>query len=191
MDAWGLDRKNFFGIQMKRKTPTIFWRLAEEYSQTLARGAGRILLLGHGKRGWTYPLMSFQHPWASPQLLDTNIGFGILSSLQCHMLVQRWRLLMASIWPNGMHCYSLPIVRINIGSNCIVCLIVWLVGDIRCAPLIYACTENCDAVGLKNKEVTAGAARLLCCIYSSLGRYVFGSEISYNKAPPRLPGLGC
>jgi hypothetical protein len=27
--------------------------------------------------------------------------------------------------------------------------------------------------------------------YSSLGRYVFGSEISYNKAPPRLPGLGC
>jgi hypothetical protein len=27
--------------------------------------------------------------------------------------------------------------------------------------------------------------------HSSLGRYVFGSEISYNKAPPRLPGLGC
>jgi hypothetical protein len=26
---------------------------------------------------------------------------------------------------------------------------------------------------------------------SSLGRYVFGSEISYTKAPPRLPGLGC
>ncbi len=25
---------------------------------------------------------------------------------------------------------------------------------------------------------------------SSLGRYVFGSEISYNKPPPRLPGLG-
>ena len=24
---------------------------------------------------------------------------------------------------------------------------------------------------------------------SSLGRYVFGSEISYNKPPPRLPGL--
>ena len=24
---------------------------------------------------------------------------------------------------------------------------------------------------------------------SSLGRYVFGSEISYNKAPPPLPGL--
>jgi hypothetical protein len=29
------------------------------------------------------------------------------------------------------------------------------------------------------------------CSISSLGRYVFGSEISYNKAPPRLPGLGC
>jgi hypothetical protein len=28
-------------------------------------------------------------------------------------------------------------------------------------------------------------------LHSSLGRYVFGSEISYNKAPPRLPGLGC
>ncbi len=28
-------------------------------------------------------------------------------------------------------------------------------------------------------------------IASSLGRYVFGSEISYNKAPPRLPGLAC
>jgi hypothetical protein len=28
-------------------------------------------------------------------------------------------------------------------------------------------------------------------LMSSLGRYVFGSEISYNKAPPRLPGLGC
>ncbi len=27
---------------------------------------------------------------------------------------------------------------------------------------------------------------------SSLGRYVFGSEISYNKAPPPpLPGLAC
>ncbi len=24
---------------------------------------------------------------------------------------------------------------------------------------------------------------------SSLGRYVFGSVLSYNKAPPRLPGL--
>jgi hypothetical protein len=30
-----------------------------------------------------------------------------------------------------------------------------------------------------------------CAYTSSLGRYVFGSEISYNKAPPRLPGLGC
>ena len=30
-----------------------------------------------------------------------------------------------------------------------------------------------------------------CDPFSSLGRYVFGSEISYNKPPPRLPGLGC
>jgi hypothetical protein len=30
-----------------------------------------------------------------------------------------------------------------------------------------------------------------CQEASSLGRYVFGSEISYNKPPPRLPGLGC
>ena len=29
----------------------------------------------------------------------------------------------------------------------------------------------------------------LCSHKSSLGRYVFGSEISYNKAPPRLPVL--
>jgi hypothetical protein len=27
------------------------------------------------------------------------------------------------------------------------------------------------------------------CLISSLGRYVFGSVLSYNKAPPRLPGL--
>jgi hypothetical protein len=32
---------------------------------------------------------------------------------------------------------------------------------------------------------------VLRTILSSLGRYVFGSEISYNKPPPRLPGLGC
>ncbi len=35
------------------------------------------------------------------------------------------------------------------------------------------------------------ASHELVSIKSSLGRYVFGSEISYNKAPPRLPGLGC
>ncbi len=33
--------------------------------------------------------------------------------------------------------------------------------------------------------------QLALWVASSLGRYVFGSEISYNKAPPRLPGLGC
>jgi hypothetical protein len=35
----------------------------------------------------------------------------------------------------------------------------------------------------KNKQILSGKDE------SSLGRYVFGSEISYNKAPPRLPGL--
>jgi hypothetical protein len=33
--------------------------------------------------------------------------------------------------------------------------------------------------------------KVVTILMSSLGRYVFGSEISYNKAPPRLPGLGC
>jgi hypothetical protein len=47
--------------------------------------------------------------------------------------------------------------------------------------------------GCKNKRKFPAAD---CCSFamrefSSLGRYVFGSEISYNKAPPRLPGLGC
>jgi len=32
---------------------------------------------------------------------------------------------------------------------------------------------------------------VLLCTLSSLGRYVFGSEISFNQAPPRLPGLAC
>ncbi len=55
----------------------------------------------------------------------------------------------------------------------------------------------------KNKELTVPRVLLLSTFFvrtemlpvervvSSLGRYVFGSEISYNKAPPRLPGLGC
>jgi hypothetical protein len=40
--------------------------------------------------------------------------------------------------------------------------------------------DNCFAVYTVNLDLV-----------SSLGRYVFGSEISYNKAPPRLPGLAC
>jgi hypothetical protein len=36
-----------------------------------------------------------------------------------------------------------------------------------------------------------GDEERMAAVVSSLGRYVFGSEISYNKAPPRLPGLGC
>jgi hypothetical protein len=42
----------------------------------------------------------------------------------------------------------------------------------------------------KNKQLTL-LSQCKLTFNSSLGRYVFGSEISYNKAPPRLPGLGC
>ena len=39
-------------------------------------------------------------------------------------------------------------------------------------------------------QITAKSSALYILFnISSLGRYVFGSEISYNKAPPRLPGL--
>jgi hypothetical protein len=56
-------------------------------------------------------------------------------------------------------------------------------------PIVVASTAVANAAAI----AVAAAA---CCIFavagiSSLGRYVFGSEISYNKAPPRLPGLGC
>jgi hypothetical protein len=50
--------------------------------------------------------------------------------------------------------------------------------------------ENRDR---KGNKVAAGIAPGKGCKIkkqrSSLGRYVFGSEISYNKPPPRLPGL--
>jgi len=46
--------------------------------------------------------------------------------------------------------------------------------------------QNSSTVGTQNKQYSWHTR-----ISSSLGRYVFGSEISYNKAPPRLPGLGC
>ncbi len=57
--------------------------------------------------------------------------------------------------------------------------------------------EGCPTAGKQNYPWTNGSAgtwsREGCPTAgrSSLGRYVFGSEISYNKAPPRLPGLGC
>ncbi len=57
-------------------------------------------------------------------------------------------------------------------------------------------SQNVDAATKKyaNTYVQAGKKtniRVLERKGSSLGRYVFGSEISYNKPPPRLPGLGC
>ncbi len=48
----------------------------------------------------------------------------------------------------------------------------------------------CPASPEKEDQRAAGSPAALTQL-SSLGRYVFGSEISYNKAPPRLPGLGC
>jgi hypothetical protein len=48
------------------------------------------------------------------------------------------------------------------------------------------------AIGVTNSyAMEAMLKREYFEVGSSLGRYVFGSEISYNKAPPRLPGLGC
>ncbi len=58
----------------------------------------------------------------------------------------------------------------------------------------------CDFYISKRKEkrtedkcsgLVVAVATVVATPGSSLGRYVFGSEISYNKPPPRLPGLGC
>jgi hypothetical protein len=46
--AWFVITVLEFG--MKRKTPTLLWRLAEESCQALAREASRIFLPGHGKK---------------------------------------------------------------------------------------------------------------------------------------------
>jgi hypothetical protein len=55
--------------------------------------------------------------------------------------------------------------------------------------------KKCYHFPLPSRDVTQISNRFYSVIslfnVSSLGRYVFGSEISYNKAPPRLPGLGC
>jgi hypothetical protein len=77
-------------------------------------------------------------------------------------------------------------------------------------PLACNVVYNCTEIGLPNDpnlttpmerisfDNTESSLKLLGVLFdeflsfkSSLGRYVFGSEISYNKAPPRLPGLGC
>jgi hypothetical protein len=60
------------------------------------------------------------------------------------------------------------------------------------------CGKICSAVGVRknftvlNKLPLGVDNEIIGNAMSSLGRYVFGSEISYNKAPPpRLPGLAC
>ncbi len=50
-----------------------------------------------------------------------------------------------------------------------------------------SCTCTCEKSIWKGERVVFPVSVHV----SSLGRYVFGSEISYNKPPPRLPGLGC
>ena len=46
-----------------------------------------------------------------------------------------------------------------------------------------------NTAGSKRKYNRSGPRFFTLTSGSSLGRYVFGSEISYNKPPPRLPGL--
>jgi hypothetical protein len=55
-------------------------------------------------------------------------------------------------------------------------------GDKNCKEHLLYCARI---------QILHPQSKLNIIVYSSLGRYVFGSEISYNKAPPRLPGLGC
>jgi hypothetical protein len=57
----------------------------------------------------------------------------------------------------------------------------------RCYCMVYFVKTGPNVVLLFVGDWAASS----CSQGSSLGRYVFGSEISYNKAPPRLPGLGC
>ncbi len=51
--------------------------------------------------------------------------------------------------------------------------------------------ETLECVRSRSERRDARVLQPDVIIGSSLGRYVFGSEISYNKPPPRLPGLGC
>jgi hypothetical protein len=51
--------------------------------------------------------------------------------------------------------------------------------------------EKFRELSLQHRQSVIAEKELCANCLSSLGRYVFGSELSYNKAPPRLPGLGC
>ncbi len=56
---------------------------------------------------------------------------------------------------------------------------------------IQSMWEKVERAEKKHKSAEEQGKAKTSSYDSSLGRYVFGSEISYNKAPPRLPGLGC
>ncbi len=75
--------------------------------------------------------------------------------------------------------------------NCVLEITVSFLGMHKWEPDIYIGFSS----ALHLQCATLSFLVLLCQPWpthpSSLGRYVFGSEISYNKAPPRLPGLGC
>ncbi len=53
------------------------------------------------------------------------------------------------------------------------------------------CWKYAAAKIVTSSRPIQGLTAIFTATSSSLGWYVFGSEISYNKAPPRLPGLGC
>jgi hypothetical protein len=78
----------------------------------------------------------------------------------------------------------------------------WGPNGTRCARYHYRTQKSLDFQGpplkmaqvmdiARLKIITDIAIKTTGTLISSLGRYVFGSELSYNKAPPRLPGLGC
>ncbi len=57
--------------------------------------------------------------------------------------------------------------------------------------VVAVAPAGAEAAAVAAAAAFAAAAVTAVATVSSLGRYVFGSEISYNKAPPRLPGLAC
>jgi hypothetical protein len=65
------------------------------------------------------------------------------------------------------------------------------VSAFSCIIAITVALNNDVSVDIPLSKDPALNFNLILSKVSSLGRYVFGSEISYNKAPPRLPGLGC
>ncbi len=84
----------------------------------------------------------------------------------------------------------------SVSASCVVSGRVCSAATYAVAATGQICSKAACAVPRGVRPTAACAARVLSvykslCFISSLGRYVFGSEISYNKAPPRLPGLGC